>query len=225
MKKVILSALAVFVFGFAYAQETTAIVVTESSAGFSAGNAFISGSVGFGTEKTGDIKNNTFNITPRAAYFVTDNIAIGLQAGYGRTKSESFLDMFDYPVSTESKLSVVSVAAFGRYYMSPKNDFSFFAQMAVGYSSTKYESESVGIVYLPEPAQIINSDESTTNGFTVAIAPGLSYFVTDNFALEATFGILNYSTRNPDTDGADTTNSFAISLNLENINFGLVYKF
>lgn len=75
MKKVILSVAAVFAFGFASAQETT-------EGGFSKGDLFISGAVGFGSEKTGDLKTNDFIVAPKAGYFVTNNIAVGLAVGF-----------------------------------------------------------------------------------------------------------------------------------------------
>ena len=65
MKKTFLSLAALFAFGFANAQET------ESTAGFSQGDVFITGSFGFGSEKTGDFKTTEFNVSPSAGYFVT----------------------------------------------------------------------------------------------------------------------------------------------------------
>lgn len=199
MKKVLLSLAAVFAFGLANAQET-------ESNGFAKGDVFLSGTVGFSSESTGDAKTTGFNIAPSAGYFVNENIAVGLSLGYNSLKNE----VPSNPVTSESKYTSFGVGAFGRYYFTPGNSFSLFGQLGVGYESGKLEQ---------------NSDESKTDSFNIGVAPGINYFVSEHFALEATFGILGYSTSKPDFDGADSTNSFDFGLNLDNINFGIVYKF
>ena len=55
MKKVLLSAVALFAFGFANAQEGS------TAAGFSQGDVFVSGGVGFSSTSAGDDKTNGFN--------------------------------------------------------------------------------------------------------------------------------------------------------------------
>lgn len=200
MKKILLSAVAVMAFGFANAQEST-------GAGFSQGDVFITGSVGFGNEKTGDNKTNTFNFSPKAGYFVTSNIAVGVQLGVTSTK-----ETVDTPLGDiENKETALEVGAFGRYYFTPTRNFSFFGQLSAGYVSNKVENDG--------------DPEYKENGVNIALAPGISYFVSDHIALEATFGILGYRTLKPDVDGADSTNTFNVGANFSDINFGMVYKF
>ena len=67
--------------------------------------------------------------------------------------------------------------------------------------------------------------EYEANGFNIGLAPGVSYFVSSNFALEASIGLLSYDTTKPDFDGAESTDTFDLNLNLNNISLGLVYKF
>lgn len=197
MKKVILSALAVFAFVSASAQEGTE--------GFAKGDLFISGAFGFGSTKTGDFKTNDFVVAPKLGYFVTENIALGLALGYETSKIE--ID----PVS--AKNNTLSVGAFGRYYATPASKFSLFGQLGLNYNSYDNEFDSEGL------------GESKGNGFDIALAPGVSYFITSNFALEATFGILGYETTKPDADGAEKTTAFQFGLDTRDINLGLVYKF
>ena len=201
MKKVILSVAAVFAFGFANAQETA----TEG--GFAQGDLFISGAVGFGSDKTGDVKTNTFEIAPSIGYFVTSNIAVGGRLGYVSTKEEDGL---------ETKTNTFSVEAFGRYYMTPDSKFSFFGELAVNYGTSKIEEENV----FP-----LEDSEYKENGFGVQVAPGVSYFLNSNLAIEASFGILGYNTVEPDVDGAESTDTFRFGLDMRDINFGIVYKF
>lgn len=200
MKKIILSVAAIFAFGFANAQETT-------EGGFSKGDLVISGAVGFGSEKQGDYKLNSFEIAPSIGYFVTSNIAVGGRLGFESQKEEAGI---------ETKTNTFSIGAFGRYYMTPASKFSFFGELAANYSSSKVEEE--GIAPLPDT-------ESKENGFGIQVAPGISYFLNSNLAIEATFGILGYNTVDPDADGADSRNEFNFGLDLRDINLGIVYKF
>ncbi|KQS47304.1 hypothetical protein ASG38_07560 [Flavobacterium sp. Leaf359] len=200
MKKIVLTVAAVFAFGFANAQE-------ETSEGFKKGDVFISGAVGFGSTKTGDFKTSDFEIAPSVGYFVTENIALGVAFGYGSSKIDNGV--------ADAKNSTLSVGAFGRYYFTPASKFSIFGQLGVNYMS--YDDE-----FNLEAGTLA---DSKGNGFGVAVAPGVSYFLAKNFAIEATFGILSYETLNPDEDGVDSTNGFNFGLDMRDIRLGLVYKF
>lgn len=203
MKKLLLSAAAVMVFGLANAQETT------GTTGFSKGDVFITGAVGYGSESTGDNETSTFTFSPKAGYFVTENIAVGINLGYTsqtETEEDGLGDTFDTDTNT------LEVGAFGRYYFTPARNFSFFGQLAVGMTSSKTEVEGV-------------DGEYKENGFNLGLAPGISYFVSEHIALEATFGLLGYNTSEPDVDGAESTDNFNIGANFNDINFGIVYKF
>lgn len=202
MKKVLMTAVALFAFGFANAQEST-------GEGFSKGNVFVSGSVGFGTESTGDQKMNGFNFSPKGAYFVTDNIAVGAALGFSSSKEEDASPI-------EEKNTEFSAGVFGRYYFTPASKFSVFGQLGVNMNSYKNEVENTA-------SGVTVSTKG--NGFDVMLSPGVSYFLSNHFAIEASFGALGYETTKPDADGAESTDTFGLNLNLSSINFGLVYKF
>lgn len=85
-----------------------------------------------------------------------------------------------------------------------------FGELGVNYGNTKVEQ---------------GPGEYKENGFGVQVAPGVSYFIANNFALEATFGVLGYNSVDPDVDGAEKTNSFRFGLDTRDIRLGLVYKF
>lgn len=199
MKKIILSAAALFAFGFANAQDAT----NAGGKGFANGDIFISGAVGINSESTGDIKENAFTIAPSVGFFVSDNIAVGGRIGYTSLKSEE-------PGVDDITESELAIGAFGRYYATPASDFSLFAELGVEYASAKVEQG---------PAEL------TVNGFGVALAPGISYFVGSNWAIEASIAALSYSSVKPDVDGAEATNNFGLNVDFSNIRFGVVYKF
>lgn len=199
MKKLVLTVAAVFAFGFANAQEKK----EGSGAGFGKGDVFVSGIFTISSEKQGEDKSNSFGIEPKVGFFVTDNIAIGGKLGYMSDKSESA------GVDTNDE-STFTVGAFGRYYFTPSNDFSVFANLGLDYNSI---------------TDNLTDPEFKVNGFDIALSPGFNYFVSDNFALEASFGRLGYSSTKADVDGAEAANEFGLELDLRSISFGLNYKF
>jgi len=196
MKKVLLSAVALLAFGFANAQEET-----KGNGGFSKGDVFVSGAFSIGSEKTGDDKSSGFEIEPKVGYFVTENIAIGGKLGFASYKAEdAFGDTDD--------LSAVTVGAFGRYYMTPASQFSLFGQLGFDYSS------------IDDKLADVQENEIGLN-----LGLGLSYFVSNNWSIEATWAGLGYTSNDNGGNGAEKTNSFGLGADLRAISFGVNYKF
>lgn len=179
----------------AFAQENT----SSEGKGFSKGDIVLTGAVGFSQDKVGDAKTSTFTIAPSGAYFLTDNISLGLVVGYSSSKQDP----------ADEKASQFIVGPQARYYFMPKNDFSVFLSLEAGYVSQKWEDG---------PA------ETKASGFGAAFNPGISYFVSPHFALQAAIGEISYSTlKNDDTDVKQ--DRFNLGVDLTNITFGLLYKF
>ncbi len=196
MKNLILTALMLASLSYVNAQENS------DSQGFYHDDVFVSGSVIFNSTSTGDNKSNGFTLSPRLGFFVSKNLAFGANASVTRAKSENGLN--------ESTTLGASIGGFSRYYFTPTRKFSFFGQIGAGFNTSKTES---GV------------DETKENGFNISASPGLSYFLTKHFALEASLGLLTYNSRKPDTEGAESSDTFSASLNIENIALGLVYRF
>lgn len=195
IKKIILSILAVAAFGTANAQESN-----STDGGFAKGDLFLTGSFGISSEKTGDDKSNSFTVAPSLGYFVSDKIAIGGRISYTSEKAES------ENVDTQD-LTALGISGFARYYWTPANKFSIFGEAEVSYVSAENNLTNV-----------------KGSGFGLGIAPGVSYFLSSNFAIEASWGLLGYNTF--EVDGAqDSTNTFDLGLDLNDLRFGLIYKF
>lgn len=202
MKKLILSAAAVFAFTFANAQEE------EKTFGFGEGDIFVEGNIGFNStnDKNSDTKTNAFNFSPKAGYFITDDIAIGLDLGFGSSKAEV--------AGTEvDKNSEFGIGVFGRYYFLDLGArFKTYAEVGLGFNSGK---EGVA--------------EFKYSGFGAGAGLGINYFVTENFALN--FGltdILSFSSNK--YKDAEAVNEFNANINVFNnffttAQFGLTYKF
>ncbi|MGQ2985107.1 outer membrane beta-barrel protein [Flavobacterium sp.] len=201
MKKLLFSLAALAAFASANAQEE------EGTTGFTKGDVFASGSLGYNSRKTGEEKYTRFGVMPRVGYFVSEKIAIGAQLGYSSTEATYYTGM-EWDERTTNSLTA---GAFARYYGTPGKTFSFFGQLHVNYNSEKTDYEGGG--------------EDKRNGFDIGIMPGISYFVSDHIALEATFGALGYGTSKPDADGAESTNTFNLDLDLTSVGIGIVYKF
>lgn len=195
MKKVILSALAVMTFGFANAQEG------NGNGGFSKGSMFVSGAFSIESSKTGESKTSGFEIEPKFGYFVTENIAIGGKLGYASSKAEAA------GVDTEDN-TALTIGAFGRYYFTPASQFSLFGQAGLDYSSVENKLT-----------------DAKGNQIGINVGLGLSYFVSSDWAIEATWAGLGYTTNDNGGDGADKTNTFGLDADLRAISFGVVYKF
>lgn len=118
MKKVLLSAIAVFTFGIITAQEKT---------GFSREDVFISGSVNLNfSDNMNGSSTSGFTISPQIGYFVSGHVAIG--AGLDVEESRQ-----------NTKTAKFNSYVFGRYYATPANQFSIFGQLQAGYGSTRTE--------------------------------------------------------------------------------------
>lgn len=197
MKKVLLTAVALFAFGFANAQDSK----EGSSEGFSNGDFFITGSANFSSTKMGDVKADGYNVSPSVGYFVTDNIALGAGVTFGKSK----MTIEDESVDVQSVGGNVGAS----YFFTPADKFSLFAGLGLGYNTSK-----VG-----------NGETINLNTFSVAVAPGFNYFLNDHFAVQASLGVLGYTSSKFDVDGAKSTNTFALGLNGTDLNFGITYKF
>lgn len=196
MKKLLFAAVAVFAFGMANAQE-------DGTSGFSKGNIFVSGGVAFGSEKTGDFKASGIEFSPMVGYFVTENIAIGARLTVGSEKEEIG--------SNEDKSSSFGAEVLGRYYWTPASQFSLFAELAAGFGSSKNEPQG--------------GPETENKTFGVNAGVGVNYFISNQFAIEASWAGLGYNTNDNGGNGAEETSSFGLNVDLSAINFGLIYKF
>ena len=173
-KKVVLSfAVALFAFS-GFAQEEA-----NSSNSKSQGDILISGGVlaHYTTSNLNDNKSTSFttNITPKAGYFIMDNLAVGLEFSVA-TSSATQEGLFgDYKVNT----STLSVGAFGRYYL----DNGLFFEGLAGVGTRKIASDL-------ETIPGIKQDDRITTIFGFRGGVGYAIHLGDHVALEPT---INYS--------------------------------
>lgn len=192
MKKIILALITIATSSIGFAQSKTE--------GFNKNDLFLSGSLAISSSSTGDQKETSFEFNPRVGYFISDNVAIGVQAGVGGSKGK----LASTTVSDESSFTA---GAFARYYTSPAKKFSGIFNLGFNYFSNDDKIAKI-----------------KTTGFDLAFSPGLNYFLSNHFAIEASYGKLGFATSKSDVSGSKPTNVIELDLNLTTVSFGLVYK-
>src|SRR5690554_2663926 len=216
MKKSLIMA-AVVVFGFANvnAQESVSTLgyannQEEGSFGFDEGDIFIEGTVGFGStnDKNSETKTNNFNISPKAGYFIMENLAVGIDVAYSSYKRE-------VAGTDTNDRSGFGAGVFGRYYfLDLGKRFKTYTELGLGYASDKDKIVDV-----------------TNNTFGAGLDLGINYFVTEKIAL--TFGLknlLSFSSTKADVTGAKAETNFNLGFGDVanpfggNAAFGLLFK-
>ncbi len=201
MKKIILTVVALSAFGFANAQNKK-----ESNLGFAEGDVFLSGALTFGSDsKISNYKEDNFVFAPSVGYFVSDNIAVGvnLNVGSGSVQATS--------ASGKNKTSTFAAGLAGRYYFTPASQFTLFAELGAAVGSVK-STPAIGT-------------SNKVNDFGVALAPGLNYFVSKNFSLETKIAVLSYVSAKGDWNGAENASSIRLGGDWSAVSFGVNYKF
>jgi opacity protein-like surface antigen len=92
------------------------------------------------------------------------------------------------------------LGAAARYYFKPSSKFTLFGEGGLE-------------VRLPEDFTIFN----------IGVQPGMSYFVSDHFFLETTFGFTGITFSSPEE--GDSSTDFNFGVNLRDVKIGVGYKF
>jgi outer membrane protein len=176
------------------------------------------------TARNNKFTQTDFSFTPGVGYFVAEDFVIGINVGYSMTKTSN---------STGDPLAIVSTTnsnglaftPYGRYYFNLGEKAAFFTQLNIGYTKTWGGSESF--------SSGVSNYKDTNTGyiFGASFMPGLSYFISDKFELEAGIGLLGYtmtsSTSAPTTNTSDTqtvkNSNFGLNLTMSAISFGFKY--
>ncbi len=162
---------------------------------------------------------------PNLGYAVGENTILGLRPGYRYQESENTVfedSMRNNSRTTESH--ALSIASYLRRFFPLNKNLALYLQGELGYEHVRGESASDN--------DSLSQTESTTDTFFIGIRPGITYFVSKAFALEAGIGALQYERLDSEfTDSNDTVistedrNRFNFDLDTSQIFFGLSYYF
>ncbi|PWN61101.1 outer membrane beta-barrel protein [Chryseobacterium viscerum] len=203
-----------------------------SNAQIAKGTSYLSGQVGyyhsekneFGTER----KNDVIRILPTAGYFVNNNLALGLGIGYKSavTKHSVGGGFLSNVMDIKETDNAFVVAPFVRKYWTLSDKLYIFGQLQVPLEFGQEKLDSNSDILMGDP--LLAPSSSRKNNYTnigVNIKPGLDYFVSKNWSIEATIGEFGYNTYKRDIDGARRADDYKFGISLTSVTFGVKYVF
>lgn len=166
-------------------------------------NWYVGGNVGFMHESTKSSMSNSFSILPEAGYNFNDKWAAGVQVGYTYNH-----DCYD---KTSANLFVFNPYSRYTFYRSSNNLVQLFVDGTVG----------VGLGW----TDYSHGSSSTAVTYQVGLKPGIALNVTKNFSLVAHVGLVGYQGANNAAKAGGAVSRGGISLDSNNLTFGLYYNF
>lgn len=158
-----------------------------------------------------EAKTNAWYLGVSAGKAFRDNQVFGATLGYGGGRRSTYFNGTDYVDPTTQQFGI---GLFYRLYKPLGKGFYFFGEAAAGYNAST----------LKEHWKAAAADvKTTTQGFTLAVTPGLSYQVLKKLQLELTIpGLFNMSyylqkEKNYVTNAPEgSQKGFSVSTNLAN---------
>lgn len=207
-----------------------------ASAQIAKGTVYLSGQAGYykeGKESSNNYVEN-LKILPTAVFFVSQNFAVGLGIGYTKNKTSQNYILFEggtsYIYSKYTKESAFAVSPFARKYWALSDKLYFFGQLEVPLEFGKtelYEYQSqpfnpiIGNYYVGNT----NTYNANYTSVGVNIKPGLDYFITKNWTVEATIGEFGFNSYKLDLEGAQNINKTDLGAKLSSVTLGVKYVF
>jgi outer membrane protein len=204
-----------------------ALLCLEVNAQLQKGNILVGGSVSFSTTSndqegiTSDYhyKNTQFGVDPRAGYFLSDRGVAGLGLGF----FASHYTADNASSAQENKGNDFSISPFYRFYFPLGDKIALFvhSSASLGFSKVKIAIEEDN-----------TEDENYTSkgtSYSVGVNTGLNYFLSEKWALEATFGSIRYNAAKTDrndqyyTESEFKSSGLQFNLGIESFSFGLKY--
>lgn len=155
------------------------------------GDIQLSGNLNITKNKNTSVESSFFRVAPQASLFLSETTSLGVSLGYSSQKVGTGIN--------EQKTDIFTYGVFARFYKSMGDKFYLFLQPAVNFGSGD-----------------INGTDLTN--FSVSVAPGLAYFVSEKVAVEMNFGGLFYTSQ--DLDQTINTENYGLNFNLSNITVG-----
>ncbi|TKC62480.1 porin family protein [Pedobacter hiemivivus] len=128
-------------------------------------------------------KANNFSTSLRSAYFIKDNLAIGLGLLFNNSRSKES-DLANLNLLSRQTSKSYGVSPFVRYYFNINEKFKIFNELAINGSigTSEYKNETSPLF----------SSENKFKQFGANIKPGLAFFPTKKIAIEFSFPMLSY---------------------------------
>lgn len=183
----------------------------------------------FGLLSDVDIKANAFSIKPYFAYFIKNNLSVGLRLKYYKARGD--VDSFNLSIDDSMsfdlhdigyKAESYSASAFLSQYigLSRYGRFGVYNEVELAFASGSSEFKR------PFGSDIRNTHTRWTEA-QLNFSPGLQVFIMKNVAFHVSFGVFGFYLRNENqTENGEKTGSRFSSggnfrFNIFNINFGI----
>ncbi|MCM1369711.1 MAG: hypothetical protein NC204_04995 [Candidatus Amulumruptor caecigallinarius] len=183
----------------------------------------------FGLLSDVNIDAHAFSIRPYLAYFIRNNISVGLKFGYYNARGG--IDSFKVDVDDDINFSLDDIAyrsesysaafTFNQYIgLGRRSRFGVFNEVELAFSSGSSEFRRP---YNSEPRVTKNTSMEAQLNFS----PGIQVFIMKNVAFHVSFGVFGFYLRNEkqtenDVDSGNRFSSGAnFRFNIFNINFGI----
>ncbi len=184
-------------------------------------------SIGFSNHKDDDATYETdmFNveILPNFGYTIKKNLVIGLGVGYGYTESDSFeINNSDFE-NRNSRTNRFYIFPYLKKFIPMGQKLAMYVQGECRFSEGKSENTT--------SVNRVNSNNSTSRTFFAGFRPGVAYFLSQGFVLEANLGTLGYTlvknkyNSRGENNGYNKANYFSFSLDSSQLQFGVSYFF
>jgi hypothetical protein len=181
-----------------------------------------------------DYERNTigFQLNPGFGYFISNNLAIGLNTDFGFTKSDiirKYPGQIPSESTEETKTSGYGGGGFARYYQSISNNFFFFVNGGISYTkkTERIELANNDPAYI-YPVENPASQEIHSNTYYLDISPGLVYFATPKLGIQSTFSRVYYRNSSSEnkslpSDNHRNTSHFGLEFNPTTFFIGLFW--
>lgn len=138
----------------------TAIAGLSANAQIQKGNVLIGGNFANVSLGLDDSKIFSLNLTPKAAWFIEDNVALG-----------GYVDLGIETAKNSNTKTNYGIGALGRYYTGQDVEVlrhgRLFAEATVGFGGIN-----------------VSNNGGHTNGIDLGVGPGFAYFITPNVGVE-----------------------------------------
>lgn len=188
-----------------------------------------------------DTKISNMSFGPGFGYWINENLTVGLGLGLSGLKTTDGIEEIGLDLDGDGseeflaydtkKENQILIAPFMRYYKGIGDNFKLYGQVTIGIGSGTTSWEGVLINGVEGADFDVDDVKFSTLGLNVA--PGIQYWFSDNWSMNAEIGVLGYNSRtdkdagiNEDGEEVDVkSSSIDLGLGLNNIRFGMNYHF
>jgi hypothetical protein len=182
------------------------------------------------TTYTQETSNSQFYFSPSVGYFVADNLAIGIAAGYSAAR-KTYTNYTPSPAVVRAELDPTTnlrLGVYGQYYKMITEQFGVLGTLGVGYQRTRdynYSGNGNNSVII----------EAKGSGYYAELTPGIIFFPIPKLGISASIGSLTFNHLSYDfpavpgttapSNYENTSSSFGAGFGLSQLQFGGTYYF